>query len=88
MKRNGFLLGENLLAFGILIIGVTFLITTTRSIVTQKSMMEERLVAARLCKETLSTGKCIHQAGYQIKRRRGDLRVVKHGRVILEICKC
>lgn len=88
MKRNGFLLGEHLIALGILITGITFFILTAQSILSQNTKMEEQLVAARLCKESLSTGMIARETGYQLNIKRDRMTVVKHRRIILEIVKC
>ena len=60
MKRNGFLLGEHLLALGVLITGVTFFVITAHSILVSNRRLEERLVAARLCKEYRIEGPTEH----------------------------
>ena len=88
MKRNGFLLGEHLLALGVLITGVTFFVITAHSMLCSNRQLEERLVAARLCKEYLYTGNVSYQSDYQLRQKNGSIIVSKGRQNILEIKKC
>ncbi|HJF54557.1 MAG TPA: hypothetical protein K8W06_05355 [Limosilactobacillus coleohominis] len=88
MKRNGFLLGEHLLALGVLITGVTFFVITAHSMLCSNRQLEERLVAARLCKEYLYTGNVGYQSDYQLRQKKGSIIVSKDQQTILEIKKC
>lgn len=50
--------------------------------------LEERLVAARLCKEYLYTGNIGYQSDYQLRQKNGSVIVSKDQQTILEIKKC
>lgn len=70
-----------------MILGVTFMTIMTFSLMNQKRQMENKLVAARLCKETLSTGNFASSGSYRVHRNSSGISVLLGNQHLLSIRK-
>lgn len=85
MKSNGFILSEQIIALGMMMIGIVFFTMSIESLGMQQKRMEERLIAARMCKEHLQSGQATPHSGYHLAQTGHYLRVSYCHHKVLEI---
>lgn len=87
MKRSGFILGEHLIGLTIILIGITFFVTTTQLLVAQKKRMEEQVIATRIACEKVNSGCYLADREYHVIQSSTAVVVMHQGREVLRICR-
>lgn len=85
MRSNGFILSEQMLALGIVIVGLSFFAMSMGALRQGRVQMEERLIATRLCRERLYSGQAAVPPGYRLRKTAQRVEVFHNQRKVLEI---